>query len=230
MIEEKYEILLNKSSLLLAEDEEQLRESFKRVLLLYVDTVYTAADGEEAYALYVKHRPDILITDIKMPRLSGLELVKRIRQKDPDIPIVVTSAYTDQDFLMESIRLSLIDYLIKPVKERDLSRVLGECAQRLYQEHHTLTTITEQLVYDLENKKFLYEGSEILLTSKEVELVELLLAHRGNLVTKQEIEETIYVYEEAPPSALKNLIFKLRKKLPEEVIETVGKLGYVIKV
>jgi len=229
MIEEKYEILLSKSSLLLAEDETKLQESFKRVLLLYVDTVYTADDGEEAYELYRKHRPDILITDIKMPRLSGLELVKRIRQKDHDIPIIVTSAYTDQGFLMESIRLSLIDYLIKPVKERDLSRVLQECAQKLYQEHHTLTAITEGLSYDLENKKFLHHGQSIPLTSKEVELVELLLRHRGNLVTKQEIEETIYVYEEAPPSALKNLIFKLRKKLPEEVIETVGKLGYVIK-
>ncbi len=230
MIEEKYEILLGKSTLLLAEDEAQLRESFKRVLLLYVDTVLTAADGEEAYTLYQKHRPDILITDIKMPRLSGLELVKRIRQKDPDIPIVVTSAYTDQDFLMESIRLSLIDYLIKPVKESDLSRVLGECARKLYQEHHTLTPISPNLVYDFENKKFLHDEREIPLTSKEVELVELLLSHQGNLVTKQEIEETIYVYEEAPPSALKNLIFKLRKKLPEEVIETVGKLGYVIKL
>ena len=229
MIEEKYEILLSKSTLLLAEDEEPLRESFKRVLLLYVDKVYTATDGEEAYELYRIHRPDIIITDIKMPRLSGLELVKRIRHKDHDTPIVVTSAYTDQGFLMESIRLSLIDYLIKPVKESELSRVLGECAQKLYQEHHTLTPITETLDYDLENKSFIHNGRHIVLTSKEIELIELLLAHRGNLVTKQTIEETIYVYEEAPPSALKNLVFKLRKKLPIEVIETVGKLGYVIK-
>ena len=229
MMEEQYEILLSKSTLLLAEDEERLRESFRRVLLLYVQEVYTAGDGEEAYELYRKHRPDIVITDIKMPRLSGLDLVKKIRLKDPETPIVVTSAYTDQDFLLASIKLSLVEYLVKPVKESDLSRVLADCAAKLYREHHTQTPITPTLSYDLENKQFVHEGTPILLTAKEIELVELLLAHRGNLVTKQTIEEKIYVYEEAPPSALKNLVFKLRKKLPVEIIETVGKLGYVIQ-
>ena len=229
VMDEKYEILLSKSSILLAEDEDQLRESFRRVLLLYVADVYSAKDGEEAYALYQKHHPDIIITDIKMPGISGLDLVRLIRSKDTKTPIVVTSAYTDQDFLMESIKLSLIEYLVKPVKEQELSRVLSACARRLYQEHHTLTPITDTLQYDLENKLFIHGDERIIITHKEIELVELLLAHRGNLVTKQEIEEAIYVYEEAPPSALKNLVFKLRKKLPDEIIETVGKLGYVIK-
>jgi DNA-binding response OmpR family regulator len=229
MMDEKYEILLSKSSILLAEDEERLRESFQRVLLLYVSEVYSAKDGEEAYTLYKKHRPDIVITDIKMPKINGLELVKMIRLKDAETPIVVTSAYTDQDFLMELIKLSLVEYLVKPVKERDLSRVLAACAQRLYQDHRTLTSITDTLQYDLENKLFIHGDERILLTHKEIEIVELLLSHQGNLVTKQQIEETIYIYEEAPPSALKNLVFKLRKKLPEEIIETVGKLGYVIK-
>ena len=230
MMDEKYEILLSKSTLLLAEDEERLRESFRRVLLLYVREVYSAGDGEEAYALYRKHRPDIVITDIKMPKINGLDLVKKIRADDAQTPIVVTSAYTDQEFLLQSIKLSLVEYLVKPVKEEALSRVLAECAAWLCREHHTVTPITASLAYDLENKHFLYEESPIPLTSKEIELVELLLAHRGNLVTKQSIEEHLYVYEEAPPSALKNLVFKLRKKLPEDIIETVGKLGYVIQV
>jgi DNA-binding response OmpR family regulator len=229
MMDEKYEILLSKSTILLAEDEERLRESFHRVLLLYVAEVYSAKDGEEAYALYQKHHPDIIITDIKMPGISGLDLVRLIRNKDTETPIVVTSAYTDQDLLLASIKLSLVEYLVKPVKEQELSRVLGVCAQQLYQTHHTLTPITDTLQYDLENKLFLHGDERIIITHKEIEFVELLLAHRGNLVTKQEIEEAIYVYEEAPPSALKNLVFKLRKKLPEDIIETVGKLGYVIK-
>ncbi len=228
MIDETYEILLRQSTLLLAEDEARLRESFRRLLLLYVREVYTAEDGEHAYALYREHRPDIIITDIKMPRLNGLELVKRIRMKDQETPIVVTSAYTDQDYLMASIKLSLVEYLIKPVKESALSRVLTECAKKLHQRHHTRVPITETIAYDIENKIFIHDGTSITLTAKEVELVELLLAHRGNLVTKQAIEEAIYIYEEAPPSALKNLVFKLRKKLPGDVIETVGKLGYMI--
>jgi DNA-binding response OmpR family regulator len=89
--------------------------------------------------------------------------------------------------------------------------------------------IGDDVAYDFENKQLLHGEKHIVMTHKEIEFFEILLAHRGNLVTKQEIEEAIYVYEEAPPSALKNLVFKLRKKLPNDLIETVGKLGYVIK-
>ncbi|MFK5881267.1 MAG: response regulator [Sulfurospirillum sp.] len=228
-MDEKYEILLNKSSILLAEDEDNVRESFKKVLLLYVDTVYTAKDGEVAYNLYNKHHPDIIITDIKMPKINGIELIKKIRPKNPDIPIIVTSAYTDQELLLESIKLSLVEYVVKPIKEKDLNRLLKECAQKLYESSETVASIEKDSSYDFENKIFIHKNKSIPLTQKEVEFFELLLAHKGNLVTKQDIEDKIYIYEEAPPSALKNLVFKLRKKLGTDIIKTVGKLGYTIE-
>lgn len=228
-MDEKYEILLNKSSILLAEDEDNLRESFKKVLLLYVNTVYTAKDGKEAYELYTKYHPDIIITDIKMPKINGIEFIKKIRQKNHDIPIIVTSAYTDQDLLLESIKLSLVEYVVKPIKEKELNRLLRECAQKLYENSETVISLGKNSSYDFENKIFIHKNNSIPLTQKEVEFFELLLAHRGNLVTKQDIEDKIYIYEEAPPSALKNLVFKLRKKLGTYTIKTVGKLGYTIE-
>ena len=228
-MDEKYEILLNKSSILLAEDEENVRESFKKVLLLYVKRVFTAKDGKEAYELYTKYHPDIIITDIKMPKLNGIEFIKKIRQKNHDIPIIVTSAYTDQDLLLESIKLSLVEYVVKPIKEKELNRLLKECAQKLYENSETVISLGKNISYDFENKIFIHNDKSINLTQKEVEFFEILLAHRGNLVTKQDIEDKIYIYEEAPLSALKNLVFKLRKKLNTDVIKTVGKLGYMIK-
>ncbi len=228
-MDEKYEILLNKSSILLAEDEENVRESFKKVLLLYVEEVFTAKDGKEAYELYTKHNPDIIITDIKMPKINGIELIKKIRQKNHDIPIIVTSAHTDQDLLLESIKLSLVEYVVKPIKEKELNRLLRECAQKLYESSETVINLGKNISYDFENKIFIHNDKSINLTQKEVEFFEILLAHRGNLVTKQDIEDKIYIYEEAPISALKNLVFKLRKKLNTDVIKTVGKLGYMIE-
>ena len=228
-MDEKYEILLSKSSILLAEDEENVRESFKKVLLLYVKRVFTAKDGKEAYELYTKYHPDIIITDIKMPKINGIEFIKKIRQKNHDIPIIVTSAYTDQDLLLESIKLSLVEYVIKPIKEKDLNRLLRECAQKLYENSETVISLSKNISYDFENKIFIHNDKSINLTQKEVEFFEILLAHRGNLVTKQDIEDKIYIYEEAPLSALKNLVFKLRKKLDTDVIKTVGKLGYMIE-
>ena len=226
---EKCEIKLQKSSILLAEDEEKVRESFKKVLLLYVEKVYTASNGEEALELYNTYHPDILITDLKMPKLNGLDLIKTIRKENEVIPIIVTSAYTDQDFLLESIKLSLVEYVVKPIREINLSSLLERCAQILLKHSHTVIELENNCLYDYDNKTITCGKNNILLTNKEVDFLEILLAHRGNLVTKQEIEDKLYIYEEAPPSALKNLVFKLRKKLDMDVIKTVSKLGYMIK-
>jgi DNA-binding response OmpR family regulator len=227
-MEEKYEIILSRCSILLAEDESNVRESFKKVLLLYVDKVFTAGDGEEAYQLYMQQNPDIVITDIKMPKLSGLELIKKIREKNSSIPIVVTSAYANQDLLLESIKLSLVEYIVKPIKESALNNILSECAKHLEDKLNTVVELQGNCTYDFNNKIFSHNGTHVILTQKEFEFFEFLLAHKGNLVTKQDIEDKIYIYEEAPPSALKNLVFKLRKKLEIDIIKTIGKLGYMI--
>lgn len=225
---EKNEIKLKKSSILLAEDEENLRNSFKKVLLLYVDKVYAASDGEEALDFYNKYHPDILITDLKMPKLNGLDLIKIIRKENENIPIIVTSAYTDQSFLLESIKLSLIEYVVKPIRDTNLSELLEECANRLFKNSKTIVKLEKEAFYDYDNKTYLYKKETIHLTSKEIEFIEILLAHKGSLVTKHNIEDKLYIYEEAPPSALKNLVFKLRKKLEVDIIKTVSKLGYMI--
>lgn len=226
---EKCEIKLKKSTILLAEDEENLRNSFKKVLLLYVDKVITASNGEEALELYMKCNPDILITDLKMPKLNGLDLIKTIRKENKEIPIIVTSAYTDQSFLLESIKLSLVEYVVKPIREVNLSKLLEECANILLNNSKTIINFADNAFYDCDNKTFIYKDETILLTNKEVEFFEILLAHRGTLVTKHSIEDKLYIYEEAPPSALKNLVFKLRKKLKVDVIKTISKLGYMIE-
>ncbi len=226
---DKQKLVLKNSSILLAEDEENLRNSFKKVLLLYVKEVFTASNGEEAFELYQNHRPDIIITDVKMPKLNGLELIKKIRKENQETPIIVTSAYTDKDLLLESIKLSLVDYLVKPIKEKDLIALLEISADVLLQKVKTVVTIDERNTYDYQNKQLVQDAKKISLTHKEVEFLEILLQHKGNLVTRQTLEDKLYVYEEAPPSALKNLVFKLRKKIGNDVVQTVGNLGYTIK-
>ena len=226
---EKYEIKLKKSSILLADDEEDLRNSFKKVLLLYVDKVYVASNGQEALELYNKHKPDILITDLKMPKLNGLDLIKTIRKENEEIPIIVTSAYTDQNFLLDSIKLSLIEYVVKPIREANLSKLLEACAKTLLKNSKTIIDLGDNQFYDYDNKTFTCNSNSTLLTNKEIDFFEILLAHRGTLVTKQTLEDKLYIYDEAPPSALKNLVFKLRKKLDSDVIKTVSKLGYMIE-
>lgn len=225
---DKYKVVLKNSSLLLAEDEQNLRDSFTKVLLLYVGKVYAATDGEEAFSIYKEKHPDIIITDVKMPKLNGVELIKRIRKENQEIPIIVTSAYTDKDFLLESIKLSLIEYTVKPIRQSDLIRLLETSATILLDKTKTVMCIDAQHTYDYTNKMLTRNDVPISLTQKEIEFFEILLAYKGNLVTRQTLEDKLYVYEEAPPSALKNLVFKLRKKIGNDLIKTVGNLGYSV--
>jgi len=221
--------ILRQCTILLAEDDEGLRKIFKKILLLYVAEVIEAENGEKAYELFLKQRPDIVITDVKMPKLNGLAFVKRLREQKIDTPVIVTSAYADQELLLEAIKLSLVEYLIKPIKEQDLTKVLNECARMIESNTESSTVpLTTGCLYDFKNKKIIQNGTEITLTPKEVGFLELLIKNNGDLVTKQTIEEALYTYEEMPPSALKNLVFKLRKKLGCDIIKTVGKLGYAI--
>ena len=123
----------------------------------------------------------------------------------------------------------MVEYIVKPIKEKDLTRLLETSAAILLEKSKTIISIDEHNIYDYENKILIQNKIAIVLTPKEIELLEMLLAHKGNLVTRQLLEDALYIFEEAPPSALKNLVFKLRKKVGEHIIETVGKLGYMVK-
>ncbi|MDR3346255.1 MAG: response regulator [Campylobacteraceae bacterium] len=227
MLSKQHEDTLAKSSILLVEDEGALRKSFKKVLELYVKEVFEARNGEEALRAYEKHYPDIIITDIKMPKMNGLDFIELIRKSNKTIPIVVTSAYSDRDYLLKSIKLLLIEYLLKPIQEKDLIKVLASCAARVLENSDKYLELGSCGGYDHENRVFIDKnGTKVALTTKEIEFLELLIQNKGKLLTKQHIEDSLYIYEEAPPSALKNLVFKLRKKTGEKLIESVGKLGY----
>jgi len=228
-MEKHCELILKSSTLLLAEDDKFVRESFGRVLSLYVGNILLAKDGEEALELFEKEQPDIIITDVKMPKLNGIELIKKIREENRSIPIIITSAYSDREYLLDAIKLSLVEYIIKPMKESQLNSVLENSAKILLDNSKTKIYFDENNYYDYTNKQFISNSNFISLTNKEIEFFELLLAHRGELVTKVKIEDKLYIYEEAPPSALKNLVFKLRKKLPLDIVKTYGKLGYIIE-
>ena len=225
----EYQLILKSSTLLFAEDDEMVRESIGQLLSFYVEEVIYAKDGEEAYKFYEEKAPDILITDLRMPIIDGVDLIKKIRKIDKNLPIIVTSAEIKKSDLLELIKLSLIEYIVKPIKRVKLENALISVAKQLKENSKKHIYFDEQNFYDYKNKTFISKNSTIYLTPKEIELFELLLSHKGELVKKQTIENKLYIYHDAPPSALKNLIFKLRKKLPINIIKTCGRLGYMIE-
>lgn len=94
---------MNNLSILYVEDDPMVRENFVEILGHYFSHIFSAEDGLSAYDLYLQHRPDILLLDISLPKMSGLDLAEKIREDDDKVAIVMMTAYADQEKLMRAV-------------------------------------------------------------------------------------------------------------------------------
>ncbi len=121
-------------SVLYVEDQPDIQEEFVDILSLFVDEVFVAANGEEGLRAYNEKLPDIIITDIQMPIMSGLQMIQKIREDNKDIPVVVTTAFNENKYLLEAIALGVEHYLLKPVMIDQLQERLEMIKKRLMQQ------------------------------------------------------------------------------------------------
>jgi len=133
----KFEKLKN-LTVLYVEDEEDVREEVVDILNLKVAELYVATNGQEGYDQYKQNQPDIIITDIKMPIIDGIEMISKIRQEDLEIPIVITSAFNETEFFKTAIDLHVDKYIIKPIDIVQLFSVLNRAALVIYQKKELL--------------------------------------------------------------------------------------------
>ena len=214
---------LSNYRVLYAEDEDGVRKNVSEMLKLLFKEVYVASDGEEAYVLFKEYLPDIVITDIKMPKLSGIELAKKIRKKDEKTQILVISAHTEVDYMLEAVELSLIRYIVKPITETKLFEALERFLE--IQKGAGIINLTEGWVYDSSNKTIKNETIEYELTKKESSLLELLLSKKS-VLTYEEIEMELWPNEYMSLNALRLLMKNFRKKLPKNYLKNIQGVGY----
>ena len=107
---------MNKISILIVEDELKLLEAYSKYLSLFCDQVFTATNGEEALEKYSKYKPDIILTDINMPKLDGIEFIEEIRKLEKKTKVIILTSHTETKYLLRAIELHLVTYLLKPVK------------------------------------------------------------------------------------------------------------------
>lgn len=122
---------LKEFSVLLVEDEEVCMKSTTYVLCSMVKELHWARDGREGYYSFAKHDPDIIVTDIVMPKMDGLEMARAIRLKKPETPIVFVTSFSDSDFLRHAIELKVDGFVLKPVRPEALLETLNKCARAL---------------------------------------------------------------------------------------------------
>lgn len=224
-----YNELLKKCTILLVDDEDNIRRKFKQALELYVEDVIEASNGEDALELFYKEKPQIVLTDVKMPIMDGLMLTTIIRKSNDKIPIVIISAYSDKKLLLDFISLNLIEYLIKPVDFENLKNILYKCAKIVDKNGLIEVKITDDCFYSYASKSLKYKQNSLKLSPKEISLIELLLENRNKLITKEHIEQSVYGVDIMSDSALNNLVLKLRKKIADnKSIVSVSGLGFMM--
>ena len=222
--------MLNQSkySLLYVEDESATREMVVEYLSDYFQDIYEASNGVEALKVYDKKKPDIIISDIEMPKMNGLELASLIRKKDRRTPIIITTAYTSVEYLLKATELNLIKYLVKPIKEEKLEEALRNCFESIELYAPSVVHLTNQYSYDTFNQILTYDDNLIALTSTQIQLLDLLIKHKNRAVTYVEIENHIWYDKPMSDASLRSLVYDIRKLIGKDVIKNVSKMGYKI--
>ena len=149
-------------TLLYVEDNEGLRAKALVLLKKFFSNVISASDGEEGYNLFKEHRPEIVISDIRMPKLNGLEMIRLIKQLEPSTKFIITSAFDDKEYLFQSIDAGVFHYMKKPVKIDELVTTLTRCIKAINAEDNS--SLFNTYMEDMLN----YQADIIALMSNNV--------------------------------------------------------------
>jgi DNA-binding response OmpR family regulator len=222
-------LVLKNKTVLFAEDDKIMREQITEVLEMLFKKVFLAVDGEQACQLYLDESPDIIISDINMPKMNGLEFINRVRQTDYEIPVVLLTSFTEQNMLMQAANLSIDGYIIKPVELKTLIATINKAIKRMQKEEGVIP-LTNHILYNSATQELYQNGVIVQLGGKELELIQLLITHRTRTVSKEEISQELWPFESSCESAIKSLILRIRKKLDADIIISVRGVGYRLDI
>ncbi len=222
--------ILQNHTVLYVEDDVGVRKHFVESLKRYFKHVYEAADAQEALSVYDTKEIDVLISDIDLPKMDGLALVKLIREENETLPIVMLTAYSDREKLLKATELYLIKYLVKPVEPEEFREALRLVAKKLSSKEQDIS-LEAGYVWSVKKNQIHRNGEEIILLPKEQRLLELLIMCKGQCVSTGEIMLEVWeddIGESATTDAIKYHITQLRKKLIGLTIRNIYAKGYML--
>lgn len=219
---------LNNLVILYAEDDSDARAAVEGYLDLLFGEIFVAQNGQEAWEMFERNDIDVILTDIDMPGMSGLDLTKKIREKNREIPIIIMTAHTKTEYLLEAVELGLAKYIVKPFVGDDFLKVL----EKTFLSQQKEIVLIEGMVYDYANKELRAGQEHTALTRKECALLELLINRKNRLVPYDEIEDQVWgrFDEVMSPDSLRALVKSLRKKIPKDLIKNVSGMGYKLEI
>lgn len=214
--------------ILVVEDDQEIQELIKQFLMTQQYKVIVASDGLEGMKQFNKQSFDLILLDVMMPNLNGFEVGKMIRSQS-NIPIIMLTALEEEQDQMKGFDLGIDDYITKPFSFHVLIRRVKAVLRRSNNQSTDNHFLFRELHVDGDAYKVYVNKVEVPLTTKEFEILQLLLQNEKKVLTRETIVEKIWGYEYAGDTRMIDTHMKnIRKKLDIPYIKTVKGIGYKI--
>lgn len=228
---------MNDLTLLYVEDDLEALEDVVYLLKRYFSKIYTATNGEEALELFDKNSPDIVLLDINIPKINGLQVASKIKEINDEIPILFLTAHSETEKLLKAIDLRAISYIIKPFSIEELNESILKTIKMINKQssNNNILTFTDSFSWNIELKELSYQKEKLDLTKNEILLIELLINNKSRFLTAQDISEMIFQDKQVESNSIVQLISRFKNKVAKQTklkrffIENIYSQGYRIK-
>jgi len=219
--------------ILIVEDEKKVAGFIKKGLEEETYAVDVAYDGEEGFHLAAMNQYDMIILDLMLPKMDGLEVLTRLRDKKVSTPILLLTAKDAVDDKVTGLNKGADDYLTKPFAFSELLARIRSLLRRGQSEIQTELKVGD-LILDMVSHKVSREGEEIELTGKEYSLLEYFMRNEGKVLTRTMIAEHVWDYNfdtftNVIDVYVNHLRKKIDKKYPAKLLHTLRGVGYVMR-
>jgi len=217
--------------ILLVEDDRTLSKWLARTLQAAHYTVERAYDGIEADRLLRTEHFDLVILDMALPGLDGREVLRRLRSRKSEVPVLILTASGGTQDRVEGLDIGADDYMAKPFEVEELEARLRALLRRANQQKNPILSCGS-LAYDSNTRAFTLKGAPLVLTPREQALLEVLMLKAGKTVSKATLADSLFSFaEEVNPEAIEIYVHRVRRKLEsaDAVIVTLRGLGYLLK-
>ena len=213
-------------NILIVEDEPRIAAFVERGLKAEGFSVQVATDGTTGFALACQAEIELVILDLMLPGLSGEEVLRKLREKRPDVPVIVLTAKDAVDDRVRNLNAGADDYVTKPFSFAELAaRVHARLRSRDQTSSTSLSVAGVEL--DLPRRSVRLDDREVELTAREFALLETFMRHKGQVLSQVQLMDRVWGYDFEPGSNVVEVyVGYLRRKLRRDLIETVRGAGY----
>lgn len=220
--------ILKNLTVLLVENNSDSKKIIYDILIDNFEKVFTAQNGDEGLKKFKKYNPNMVITDVFMPIIDGLDMAKCIKEISKDTPIIILSTHCEKETLLKAIDVGIDKFLIKPIMPGDFLETIENVAKNKI-ETTNIIKIGNGYSFNKIKRVLIREGVEISLTKKELAFVSLLIKRFGTLVLHDEIKSVVWVGESVTEAAIRTFVKRVRDKVGSSFIKNVPGLGYKIE-